>query len=259
MFKGNTMNRLQPPLSDIIGNSSPVQKPIKLILDIFSNHPMPDNQSMTSQTAAEQIALHLLGTMNSIGLVNALGYHSTAVTLLRSIEDALDCLFAVVQSDTNANKWLNGELKASEAAREWTTNRIINQSLPLGDYRKNIRQGFNNFSHCSPFQTNWNIYRESDIDGTCMLILNYQHAVIKTNGVFIDRYLCIHLYEFMEYLPIYYSGYFEKNKKTKTIFNNLKNEVEAIINEFLNEIGSEKLYMDNPPELKGLTPLKLSQ
>lgn len=107
------MNSLQPPFSDIVGESSPVQKAIKLIWEIFANHPLPNNKSIASQSAAEQIVLHLLGTMNSIGMINAAGYHSAAVTLMRSIEDALDCLFAVVQSDVNANKWLNDELKAN--------------------------------------------------------------------------------------------------------------------------------------------------
>ena len=189
------MNSLQPPFSDIVGESSPVQKAIKMIWEIFANHPLPNNKSIASQSAAEQIVLHLLGTMNSIGMINAAGYHSAAVTLMRSIEDALDCLFAVVQSDINANKWLNGELKASQAARTWTADKVVDQSIPLGDYRKNIRHGLNKYSHCSPNQTSWNIYRKSDEKGMCRLELNYQHAVISKNGYYIDRYLCIHLYE----------------------------------------------------------------
>ena len=140
------MNTLQPPFSDIVGESSPVQKAIKMIWEIFANHPLPNNKSIASQSAAEQIVLHLLGTMNSIGMINAAGYHSAAVTLMRSIEDALDCLFAVVQSDINANKWLNGELKASQAARTWAANKVVDQSIPLGDYRKNIRHGLNKYS-----------------------------------------------------------------------------------------------------------------
>lgn len=187
------MNSLQPPFSDIVGESSPFQKAIKMIWEIFANHPVPNNKSIASQSAAEQIVLHLLGTMNSIGMINAAGYHSAAVTLMRSIEDALDCLFAVVQSDVNANKWLNGELKASQAARTWTADKVVDQSIPLGDYRKNIRHGLNKYSHCSPNQTSWNIYRKSDEEGTYRLELNYQHAVISKNGYYIDRYLCIHL------------------------------------------------------------------
>lgn len=250
------MNSLQPPFSDIVGECCPVQKAIKMIWETFVNHPVPNNKSTASQTAAEQIVLHLLGTMNSIGMINAAGYHSAAVTLMRSIEDALDCLFAVVHSDINANKWLNGELKASEAAREWTENKVIDQAMPLGDYRKNIRHGLNNYSHCSPNQTNWNIYRKNDKKGTCSLELNYQHAVISTNGYYIDRYLCIHLYELMDNLLFYYSDYFENKERIKKYFEKLKEDIEKIIKDFLNDIGRDKLYIDTPPELEGLNPLK---
>ena len=38
----------------------------------------------------------------------------------------------------------------------------------------------------------------------CRLELNYQHAVISKNGYYVDRYLCIHLYELMDSLPLYY-------------------------------------------------------
>jgi hypothetical protein len=203
-----------------------------------------------------KLYLHLLGTMNSIGMINAAGYHSAAVTLMRSIEDALDCLFAVVQSDINANKWLNGELKASQAARSWTADKVVDQSIPLGDYRKNIRHGLNKYSHCSPNQTSWNIYRKSDEKGMCRLELNYQHAVISKNGYYIDRYLCIHLYELMDSLPLYYSEYFADKEERRKLFEKLKYDIETIIKDFLNSIGSDKLYMDTPPELEGLSNRK---
>lgn len=250
------MNSLQPPFSDIVGESSPVQKAIKMIWETFANHPVPNNKSTASQTAAEQIVLHLLGTMSSIGMINAAGYHSAAVTIMRSIEDALDCLFAVVHSDINANKWLSGELKASEAAREWTADKVVDKSMPLGDYRKNIRQGLNNYSHCSPNQTSWNLYRKRDKKGTCRLELNYQHAVISANGYYIDRYLCIHLYELMDNLPLYYSDYFAEKEERRIYFEKLKCDIETIINDFLNDIGSDRLYMNTPPELEGLRPMK---
>lgn len=189
-------------------------------------------------------------------MINAAGYHSAAVTLMRSIEDALDCLFAVVQSDINANKWLNGELKASQAARAWTADKVVDQSIPLGDYRKNIRHGLNKYSHCSPNQTSWNIYRKSDEEGTYRLELNYQHAVISKNGYYIDRYLCIHLYELMDSLPLYYSDYFADKEARRKLFEKLKYDIETIIKDFLNSIGSDKLYMDTPPELEGLSNRK---
>ncbi|MBQ7377512.1 MAG: hypothetical protein IJW71_04235 [Clostridia bacterium] len=83
--------RLQIPFSDIIGASSTEQKLVSLLWNMFRNTPLPDNGSSISQQAAKNIILHLLCTVNSVGLINVAGYHSSAITLLRSIEDALDC------------------------------------------------------------------------------------------------------------------------------------------------------------------------
>ena len=119
------MNSLQPPFSDIVGENSPVQKAIKMIWEIFANHPLPNNKSIASQSAAEQIVLHLLGTMNSIGMI-----------------------------------------------------------------------------------------------------------------------------------PLYYSDYFADKEARRKLFEKLKYDIETIIKDFLNSIGSDKLYMDTPPELEGLSNRK---
>lgn len=134
--------------------------------------------------------------------------------------------------------------------------KVVDQSIPLGDYRKNIRHGLNKYSHCSPNQTSWNIYRKSDEKGMCRLELNYQHAVISKNGYYVDRYLCIHLYELMDSLPLYYSEYFADKEERRKLFEKLKYDIETIIKDFLNSIGSDKLYMDTPPELEGLSNRK---
>lgn len=246
------MDRLQPPFYDIVGESSPIQKAIKLIWDIFANAPVPDNGSAKSQSAAKSIMLYMLRSINSIGMINAAGYHSAAVTLLRSIEDALDCFSAVVHSDLNACKWLDGELKASEAAKTWTENKIIDQTVLLGDYRKSIRGALNKYSHYTPSQTSWNLYKKQIADGKCTVEYNYKRAVIRVNGYYIDRYLCIHLYEIIDVIKLYYSNYFSENDGFRTILNQLGAEIEKIITDFLNDIGVDKLYMDAPPELTDL-------
>lgn len=90
----------------------------------------------------------------------------------------------------------------------------------------------------------------------CRLELNYQHAVISKNGYYVDRYLCIHLYELMDSLPLYYSDYFADKEERRKLFEKLKYDIETIIKDFLNSIGSDKLYMDTPPELEGLSNRK---
>ena len=76
------------------------------------------------------------------------------------------------------------------------------------------------------------------------------------NGSYIDRYLCIHLYELMDSLPLYYSEYFADKEERRKLFEKLKYDIETIIKDFLNSIGSDKLYMDTPPELEGLSNRK---
>ena len=85
-------------------------------------------------------------------------------------------------------QWLNGELKASEAAKAWKENKMLDKTTPLGDYRKSIRGGLNKYSHCAPSQTSWNLYKKQIEDGKITLEYNYKHAVIRLNGYYIDKY-----------------------------------------------------------------------
>jgi len=245
-------DNLSLPFSEVVGNSSPVQQAIKLVWEIFAVSPMPNNQSEKSRLTAKTIMLHMLGTMNSIGMINAAGYHSAAITLLRSIEDALDCFCSVSQDESIAEKWENGELKASDAAKKWTEGKQTDDSISMDEYRKNIRHAFNQYSHCTPKQTNWNLYRQSISNSQCKLMLNYQHAVIRRNGYFIDRYLCIHLHELIDVFKVYYSKYLIDNAEIAKELEELDLKIEEIIISFLADLGTDKLYMDTPPELIGI-------
>lgn len=100
---------------------------------------------------------HLLGLMESTGLINCRGFHSSLVTLLRAIEDATDCFAAVGINANTAIKWQEGKLKSSDAAKLWASNFLIGDVDSL-EYRKSIRTALNRFSHCTPEQTHWNIY-----------------------------------------------------------------------------------------------------
>lgn len=96
------MNKqLQPPFSGIVGASSPVQKTIKLIWKLVADCPSTTANTKQSESNSALILTHLLGLLESAGLVNCRGYHSSAITLIRAIEDATDCLGAVGM-DANA-------------------------------------------------------------------------------------------------------------------------------------------------------------
>lgn len=60
----------------------------------------------------------------------------------------------------------------------------------------------------------------------------------------------------MDSLPLYYSDYFADKEARRKLFEKLKYDIETIIKDFLNSIGSDKLYMDTPPELEGLSNRK---
>lgn len=57
-------------------------------------------------------------------------------------------------------------------------------------------------------------------------------------------------------MPLYYSDYFADKEERRKLFEKLKYDIETIIKDFLNRIGSDKLYMDTPPELEGLSNRK---
>ena len=113
-------NQLQLPFSDIIGRKSPVQQAIKLCWQLINDRPETVSGTKESKSSSALILTHLLGLMESAGMLNCRGRHSSAITLLRAIEDALDCFAAVGISHEAALKWQDGKLKASDAARIWT-------------------------------------------------------------------------------------------------------------------------------------------
>ena len=113
-------NQLKLPFSDIVGESSPVQKTIKLAWAIIAVSPTTKASTNASKLNTVLILTHLLGLMESAGLVNCRGYHSSAITLMRAIEDATDCLAAVGINADAAIKWQEGKLNGSDAAKIWT-------------------------------------------------------------------------------------------------------------------------------------------
>lgn len=245
-------NTLQQPFSDIIGNSSPVQKTVRLLWKLADEAPYTISGTDQSKSCASLVLVHLLGLMESTGLINCRGFHSSSMALLRTIEDATDCLAAVGASQEMAEKWQNGKLKASEAAKYWTQGKIINENDSMADYRKMIRNGLNAYSHCTPEQTNWNIYLESIGDNKCTMKLNTKTMVINLNGYYIDRYLCIHNHELISVIFTIYEGYFEENLKMKMELLKQREDVNKIIIDFLEYIGEEVLDISIAPELKRL-------
>lgn len=245
-------NRLQQPFTDIIGNRSPVQQVIELCWQLLKDKPETIGGTIESKSAAALILTHLLGLMESAGMVNCRGWHSSAITLLRATEDALDCFAAVGSSHEATLKWQNGKLKASDAAKVWTDGHFINEHESMADYRKMIRTVLNQYSHCTPEQVNWNIYLESIGNGRRTAELNTESMVININAYYIDRYLCIHLYELINVILDVYRDYLKNQMDLKKQIEKVKDEIVVVIEDFLKFINKEKLDISVAPELLGI-------
>ena len=80
--------------------------------------------------------------------------------------------------------------------------------------------------------------------------LNYGSMIITINGFYIDRYLCIHLYELIEIILENYSNYFKQNQHIQAALSNYQEQIEELITGFLKSIDDDKLEMGYPPEMK---------
>jgi len=235
------------------GPSDPILKTHKLLLEIFSEVPMPVASTESSRTNAALLGIHILHLLKGCGLLNGTGFHSAAVALFRPMEDALDCLAAVSMVPGAAEKWQNGKLKASDAAKLWTNlvNDVEARNMPLSEYRKCLRRDFNTYSHCSPDLCNWNLYfkpfPDSSNKGT--LELNQVPYIIDSNGHSIDAYETAHLLELIHVVKEAYSHYLSVQKD---IFYQLvasEGEVEKIMIQH-DKNPCHEVRM--PPEIAGL-------
>lgn len=247
-----TTNHLQMPYRDLVGEKSPVQQALKLFRSLAHEKPMPNANTIESKSVSALILTHLLGLCDSAGMVNCRGHHSAAITLFRPIEDATDC-FAAVASDTDAaRKWLEGNLKSSEAAKIWIDAINLSDGSSLGEYRRTIRHAFNNYSHCTPNQAHWNVYLESIGEKKCTMELNTKPSVINLNAYYIDQYLCIHLYELIDVILIVFSDYLYENNSLREQMEALQISIEKVFVDFLEFIKSDKIDVSVAPEIARL-------
>lgn len=211
--------RLSKPGSLAIGPSSPVQQALAWLETFFKAGPTPDIGTSAAQSNGVLLSAHLLHLLNGCGLLNNAGFHSASVSLLRSLEDALDCFGAVVLIKGAAEKWANRKLKASDAAKLWVpgVKEIATRDLSLAEYRKALRSLFNQYTHCSCDLCLWNLYfqpkekKNGVMTGT--LELNLPPTVIDSNGHSIDAHLTAHLLEFIILVKKAYDQTIQKNKE----------------------------------------------
>jgi hypothetical protein len=230
---------------------------IDILRRIISQAPKPEVQTKIAQRCAETIGLHLIMLILTVSDANLRGRHSCALALFRAMEDALDCFASVSLIPGTAEKWAKGKLSASDAARFWE-DKISDRVLPTGEkaieYRKTIRNKFNNFAHCTPYLTDWNIYPEFNSDMmpksggelTAQFRINHEERILEQNAIRIGAYLAAHTLEFIQVIEKAYERYLTENPNLKRELINSRDELE---NELKTEFGAVNLE-DMPPELK---------
>lgn len=242
--------RLSRPFDNIIGESSPARKAIRLLQKIVADKPYTILHDDSSRSASVLILLHILDLMEAAGLTNLRGYHSASVALFRPMEDALDCFAAVALIPNSADKWSQNKLKASDAAILIAQSNIINyDNVEFGNYRKTCRERFNKYSHCSSDLANWNLYLKSIGNHRCTVELNDSPMVITSNAYTIDFYLIAHLSELIEIVQMAYKEYFENNSTLKDKLISLKGQINGILEEKIND---SEIILDVATELTHL-------
>jgi hypothetical protein len=248
---------LSLPYEGTVGPESPVQQAIEILRTILSDMPAPEVPSREAYFAARLLATHTLHLIEGAGQLNGLGYHSAPVSLFRAIEDALDCFAAISLVPGAAERWLNDDLKASEAAKMWVAAEkdIFEHTQGTGasrsEYRRRLRSQFKKYSHCSIRQTEWNLYIEYDGEQRQHFRVQFNLApmVIDKNAHSIDAHLTASLYELIELAEKGFSSYLAEHEQTRARLNDLKSEMFIILDRHL-ESGC--LNVSRAPEMAHL-------
>lgn len=229
---------------------------LDIVRKILSRGPQPEAQTEEARFCAQAVGLHLIMLIMTTSDANLSGRHSCALALFRAMEDALDCFAAVSLIPEAAERWAEGKLKASQAAKRWE-HKIADVKLPNGekavDYRKRLRAFFNNFAHCAPCLTEWNLYPDFDAEEAIRaksklraeLKFNHEQRVLQQNAMRIGQYLLAHTLEFVDVVEMGYEQFLAQNVQ---LTRQLTSAKEDIKNLFLKEVGP--VYLENiPPEL----------
>lgn len=99
----------------------------------------------------------------------------------------------------------------------------------LSDYRRILRSQFNEYSHCSPALTEWNLYFMPRNEKGGTLELNIDPQVIDANAHRIDAHITACLQEFIDMVERVFAGHFENHTATWSELATLKEEIDVIL------------------------------
>ena len=228
---------------------------------IISRSPQPEVLSETAKLCAEVIARHLISLIMTASDANLAGRHSAALSLFRNAEDALDCFGAVTMVPDAAEKWAKGDLKASDAAKlcEPILGEVVlvtGQREPA--YRKNLRNYFNKFAHCTPYLTDWDLFPDfesSSIEALsqgrdipsihAQLKVNHRGLILRANALRIGAYLYAHTIEFSSLIEKGYRRFLQGEPELQRYLQQTRIGLEDALKEY------GPVYLEGmPPEIK---------
>lgn len=249
------MATIEPELAIRIPES-PVRRTLAILGDLFSMSPQPKVQTAAARQCGELLGRHLLNLIWGCGELNLNGLHSSAVSLFRPMEDALDCLAAVTVIAGAAESWESGDLKPSDAAKLWHGRLDIHSAITgevLPEYRKNLRSLFNQFCHCTPALAYWDLFRKTEPDDNDrhQLRVNHENLIVEATAYRIDAHLVMHCRESLDVVELGYKTYFDLNAETKEELESLKSFIDDLLQR---QISHGLLGTFVPPEIEGLMP-----
>jgi hypothetical protein len=231
---------------------------LDVLTRIVRKHPKPQVDTEAAQFSAYAISNHLIFLILTSSDANIAGRHSVAISFFRNMEDALDCFGAVALIPGAAEKWAQGELKASQAARLYES-KLGTIALSTGetaiDYRKNLRSYFNQYAHCTPYLIDWDIYPHFDKEDIKKLFsyelkegikpelkVNSGDRILSQNAYRIGDYLAAHTLEFSELIEMGYKNFLETHKELKKELKETTNKLEDAMKKRITAV-----YLETPP------------
>jgi len=234
---------------DII-EDSPFQELIKFLREFIVKDPTTLLNTPDSNQICKSLFAHCLQLIEACGTLNAIGFHTSALSLFRQIDDSIDAFVCCGIVSGTPEKWREDKLRASDAAKKWIP--ILEDKLgsseefdSFSDYRKNLRSKFNKYSHCSVLLLNWNIKK----DNTDYL-LNISPKQIEENAKVIDANLAFAQYEALYLSKFVYENFLDTHDELRNEFEKFLDRTYPIISEM-----EENEYYNNlnfPPELKDI-------
>lgn len=233
---------------------SPVQEALARLEGILSSSPQPEAPTDGARRCGELLGNHLVSLIRGCGELNSLGQHSAAVCLFRPMEDALDLFAAITAVTGAAERWLEGQLRPSDAAKLWTpTVRFSHAVLGgnLGDYRKALRSFFNPLSHCDYCVAEWDLYADpASEEESARLIVNHgSRHVLELNTFRIDAQLVAHCHE---YLAVFRRGYHTHLSKLPQMTGELERLADSIERVLMQSFAQGDLGEMIAPESRGV-------